>query len=58
MSKTTTEKWREEREAILKQAEALPHGREREKLLRKARQLETACHVNEWISSPGLQSPK
>jgi hypothetical protein len=25
-------------------------------LLRKARQLETASHVNEWLSSPGLSS--
>jgi len=31
--------------------------REREKLLRKARQAETAAHVKEWITSPGLQPP-
>jgi hypothetical protein len=30
---------------------------ERESLLRKARQTETAAHVDEWLSSPGLQPP-
>jgi hypothetical protein len=33
-----------------------PHDRER--LLRKARQVETAAHVDEWLSSPGLQPPR
>jgi hypothetical protein len=27
-------------------------------LLRKARQAETAAHLNQWLSSPGLQSPR
>ncbi|MBI5264691.1 MAG: hypothetical protein HY852_23090 [Bradyrhizobium sp.] len=36
----------------------LPHGRERDALLKKARQSETAAHINEWLMSPGLQSPK
>lgn len=31
--------------------------REREMLLRKARQAETAARVNEWLLSPGLQPP-
>ncbi len=48
---TTEEKWREQREAILDQAKTLPHGRERDELMRKARQLETASHINEWLSS-------
>jgi hypothetical protein len=39
------------------EAEALPQGQEREALLRKARQTETASHVNEWLSSPGLRAP-
>ena len=34
------------------QAEKLPPGRDREKVSRKARQTETATHVDEWISSP------
>jgi hypothetical protein len=24
---------------------------------RKIRQLETASHINEWLTSPGLQAP-
>ena len=27
-------------------------------LLRRARQAETALHINQWITSPGLTSPK
>jgi len=30
----------------------------RELLLRRARQAETAAHVNAWLNSPGLQPPK
>jgi hypothetical protein len=55
--KTFEERWAEQRQVLLKQAEALPFGKERDDLLRKAGQLETALHVNEWLSSPGLQSP-
>jgi hypothetical protein len=40
------------------QARSLPHGKERERLSRKARQLETASRINDWMSSPGLQPPK
>jgi hypothetical protein len=39
-------------------ARELPQGQERDALLRKARQAETAAHLNEWLTSPGLQSPK
>jgi len=31
---------------------------ERETLLRKARQAETAAHMDEWLSSPGLKAPE
>ncbi len=40
------------------QAKILPPGAEREELLRKARQTETASHMSEWLSSPGFQPPK
>jgi hypothetical protein len=30
----------------------------RELLLRRARQAETASHINEWLNSPGLASPR
>ena len=55
---TLEEKWHEQAEAFKEKAAKLPHGREREELLRMARQLETASHINEWLSSPGLSSPR
>jgi hypothetical protein len=39
-------------------AKELPRGAAREALIRRARQMETAAHLNEWLSSPGLQPPK
>ena len=39
------EQWRAEAETLTREAEQLPHGKEREGLLRKARQLETASRV-------------
>ena len=41
-----------------KQASLLPPGIERQNLLRKAREAEAAVHMNEWLTSPGLQPPK
>jgi hypothetical protein len=38
-------------------AKALPPCAEREALLRKARQDETASHIAEWLSSPGPRAP-
>ena len=32
-------------------------GSARKKLLEKLRQLDTAAHINEWLSSPGLRAP-
>jgi hypothetical protein len=40
------------------QAARLPPGRRKNELLRKIRQLETASHISDWLSSPGLQPPK
>lgn len=39
-------------------AAKLPPGVERERLLRRARQDETASHMSEWLRSPGLQTPR
>jgi hypothetical protein len=39
-------------------AEALPPGPQRDDLLRKARQAETAAHIDKWLKSPGLAAPK
>ena len=35
----------------------LPPGRQREMLLTKAQQTETAAQIDEWLSSPGLRPP-
>jgi hypothetical protein len=43
---------------LREQARSMAPGRERELLLRKARQIETAAHINEWLSSPGLRPPR
>jgi hypothetical protein len=54
---TLEQKWHQLSEAARQEAEKLPHGKEREALLRKARQFETASQVDQWISSPALQPP-
>jgi hypothetical protein len=43
---------------VLEQAEQLPPGKEREVMLKKARQADTASHLSGWANSPGLQPPK
>ena len=40
------------------EANELPPGSLRDARIRKARQAVTASHVNEWLSSPGLQAPQ
>nr|WP_246735025.1 hypothetical protein [Bradyrhizobium sp. S69] len=40
------------------EANALPQGPLRDAAIRKARQAETGAHINEWLSSPGLQTPR
>jgi hypothetical protein len=35
-----------------------PHGAQRDVLVKKIRQLDTACHMNDWLRSPGLQPPE
>ena len=48
----------QEAERLKQNARTVPVGKERESLLRNARELETASHINEWLSSPGLQTPQ
>ena len=52
------QKWHQQSEAAKSEAEKLPFGKERDALERRARQLETAPHVNQWLSSPGLRPPE
>jgi hypothetical protein len=46
-----------EKSRLKAQATGLPSGPQKDALLKKIRQLETASHVNEWLTSPGLQPP-
>jgi hypothetical protein len=39
-------------------AQALRPGAERDAMIRRARQAETASHVDDWLSSPGLRPPR
>ena len=48
----------QEARRVKDRAKTLPQGKERELLSRKARQLETASRINDWMSSPGLRPPK
>jgi hypothetical protein len=42
---------------VLDQAAKLPPGPERDALIKKARQADVACHLDEWAHSPELQVP-
>ena len=48
----------EEAKRLRKQAQGTPPGIERERLVRRARQTETASRMTEWLTSRGLQAPK
>jgi len=43
---------------LRKEAQGTPPGIQRERLIRRARQAETASRMTEWLTSPGLQPPK
>ena len=45
-------------ERLRKQAKTMPAGAERDDLIRRARQNETAANLNAWLTSTGLASPK
>lgn len=47
-----------EAKRLREQAGSLAPGAVREALLRRARQTETASHMNAWLNSPGLEPPK
>jgi hypothetical protein len=56
--KTIAQNWLEQAEALEREAQTLPFGRPRDRLLRRASQLRTASEMDRWISSPGLKPPK
>jgi hypothetical protein len=55
---TLEERLVKEAQRLRQEAKGTPAGIERERLLRQARQAETASHVNEWLASRGLQAPQ
>jgi hypothetical protein len=55
---TIEQKWHQQSEAAQAEAQKLSHGKEREALIRKARQLKTASQINQWLSSPELKPPE
>ena len=57
-NQTVEEKCRQQSEAARQEAEKLPYGKQREALVRKARQLQTASQIEKWLSSPELQPPR
>jgi hypothetical protein len=43
---------------LRQEAHAVSSGAERDRLIRRARQIDIAAHIDEWLSSPGLQPPR
>jgi hypothetical protein len=51
---TFEERLAEQAQKFTKAAQKLPNGSQaRERLLQRARQVETASHINKWLSSAG-----
>jgi hypothetical protein len=48
----------EEAKRLREEAKLLPPGAQRNEVIRKARQAETASHLNEWLTSSGLRPPE
>jgi hypothetical protein len=45
-------------EELKAKASQLRPGPEKDALLKRARQADTAAHIDDWANSPGLQPPK
>ncbi|WP_441237521.1 hypothetical protein [Bradyrhizobium sp. 930_D9_N1_4] len=56
-TRTLHERLADEAAKLREQARKLAPGRQREMLLRRARQDETAMQIDTWLHSPGLRSP-
>ena len=58
VSHTFEENIAAEKAKLEAQVAKLKPGPQKDALLRKIRQLDTAAHMSEWLSSPGLQPPE
>jgi len=56
-TRTLNERLEDEAKRLRAEARALPPGRRREMLLRRARQDEMAMQIDAWLHSPGLRAP-
>jgi hypothetical protein len=56
--KTFQERLAKEAVRFKELAQQTPPGMQQELYLRRARQAETAAHINDWLRSPGLQPPR
>jgi hypothetical protein len=56
--RTFPERLSEFAQRLREEAQTMRPGKDRDGLLQKARQADTAAHIDEWVSSPGLQAPK
>jgi len=54
---TFEENFAAEKVKLEAQAAKLKPGPQMDAVLKKISQLETAAHISEWLSSPGLQAP-
>ena len=57
-TKSLKERLLEEAQTLRDQAWLLPFGPVRDATLKKARQVEAAAHMDDWLKAPGLQPPK
>ena len=48
----------EQAERLRQEAQGTLPGVQRDKLIRQARQLETASHMQDWLTSPGLEGAR
>jgi hypothetical protein len=48
----------EEAQNLRDEAKLLPYGTVRDAVLTKARQIEAAAHMDDWLNSPSLRPPK
>jgi hypothetical protein len=58
ISRTFEDQIAAEKARVEAQVAKLPPGPQKDGLLKKLRQLETASRINEWLTSPELQPPK
>jgi hypothetical protein len=57
-TKPLKERLVEEAQRLRDEAKLLPYGPVREGVLKKARKIEAAAHMDDWLNSPGLRPPK